>query len=144
VEKDGKQNTGAMFQCAILFGTPFVASWAATLIGHSSGIATPWSEDRLRIAHYGLVGLGVYMFASAFVLEWAFRRSADRLRTRGLDPRTLIMQSTMASAVTPSIASLFLSFVSGSVQTVYAWSAMSVVIAAFRCIRYRRVLAKKL
>jgi len=50
----------------------------------------------------------------------------------------------MASAVTPGIASLFLSFVGGSVQTVYAWSAMSVVIAAFWCIRYRRVLAKKL
>lgn len=135
-----KSRRGALFHCAVLFSTPFVVCGAAVFAGQ--GRAAPWPESWLRMGRYSLAGLGLYMFAAAFLLEWAFKRSADMLRARGHDPEFLILRSAVACAVVPSVAALFVYFVGASVETVFVWSAISVLAAGFWFLRYRHVLIK--
>lgn len=135
----GTLRWGVLIRCGILLTCPLVVSAARLAM---EGPSTTWPESWLRAARYGLIGLGVYMFGTAFILEWIFKRSVARLRARGLDPEVLILKSTMAVSVAPSIAALFLSAVGGSVTAVYGWSVASVLTAAFWCIRYRHVLVR--
>jgi hypothetical protein len=125
---------------ALLLLSPFGVSWMATLVSGHSPIA--WPEAWLRMAQYGLLGVGFCMFAVTFLIERTFRKAAAHLRARQRDPQVLIFQATTATAVCPSSMAFLLSLVGGSVTAVYLWASASLLVASFWCIRYRRVMGE--
>ena len=114
---------------------PLMVSSAAALGILCGAIVLP--EGWLRMARHGLLGLGLFMFGATFLAEWTFRKPNTMIRARQLDPQKLILQTTLAFAVTPSTGAFFLYLAGGSVTAVYLWACASYVVASFWCIRCR-------